>query len=183
MNLNELDLNNIGSWPLAARLVLVLVVFAALVGVGAYMDWTAQWEALEKEQKQEETLKSEFTAKLRKAVNLEAYKQQLADMEEEFGAMLRQLPSKAEIEALIEDFSQTGLASGLEFELFKRGSEQLQISMANWPYASGWSAPTMSLAASSVASRRCPESSHCTMLPLPRPVVVRPAMARMHSGS
>ena len=79
---------------------------------------------LQRAEKEEVTLKQEFESKQAKAVNLDAYKQQLKDIEESFGAMLRQLPSKTEVEGLLVDISQTGLASGIEFQLFKPEGEK-----------------------------------------------------------
>jgi type IV pilus assembly protein PilO len=124
VNLSDLDPNNPGSWPLPIRLAVVGVIFVAIVAAGWYLGWSAQIESLKQSEAKESELKLTYSAKLKKAVNLDAYEKQLEEMRKEFGAMLRQLPGKSEIEALIEDFSQTGLASGLEFELFKRGEEQ-----------------------------------------------------------
>ncbi len=111
--LNELDFSEIGEWPFIAKLIIVLIISIG-IGVGVYYyDTEKQYIRLEKEQKVETKLKREFEDKQAKAVNLEAYRQQLKEMEETFGAMLRQLPNKTEIPALIVDISQTGLAAGL----------------------------------------------------------------------
>lgn len=123
-DLNELDLSNIGAWPTAAKIVVIAIVCVGVGVAGFFLDIQKQIEKLERAEKQEMTLKQEFEGKQAKAVNLEAYKQQLKDIEESFGAMLRQLPSKTEVEGLLVDISQTGLASGIEFQLFKPQGER-----------------------------------------------------------
>lgn len=123
MNLNELDFENIGSWPLAARLGAVVIVFAIVVGGGFYyftQDTMAQLEAV---QAKEEPLKKEFKRKQGKAANLEAYKKQMVEMEKSFGSMLKQLPQKTEVADLLVEISQTGLSNNLEFSLFKPSGE------------------------------------------------------------
>lgn len=116
--LNELDFSNIGNWPGAVKAFLVLVLCVGL-GVGwYYYDTEEQLLGLEKVERKEQDLREEFERKQAKAVNLEKYKKQLEEMRESFGAMLRQLPNKTEVAALLVDVSQTGLAAGLEFELF-----------------------------------------------------------------
>ena len=123
INLNELDFSNIANWPLAARIVVIILIAVAVVGLGYWFDIKDQQLRLEKAEKKETELKSEFESKARKAANLEAYEQQLEEMRQSFGAMLRQLPNKTEVADLLVDVSQTGLASGLEFDLFKPGGE------------------------------------------------------------
>lgn len=124
IDLNELDLSNIGAWPTVAKAVVIVVVCVGVAVAGFFLDVKKQIEKLERAEKQEMTLKQEFESKQAKAVNLDAYKQQLKDIEESFGAMLRQLPSKTEVEGLLVDISQTGLASGIEFQLFKPQGER-----------------------------------------------------------
>jgi type IV pilus assembly protein PilO len=122
-DLNELDLSNIGDWPWPVKGVLVLILCIGL-GVGwYYMDAEALLLELEKAEKKELGLRKTFEEKQSKAVNLEKYKQQLAEMRQSFGSMLRQLPNKTEVAELLVDVSQTGLAAGLEFELFKPTGE------------------------------------------------------------
>ena len=122
--LQNLDPQNIGAWPLPVRIVVIAVVCAA-VGYGTWhYDVQPQLLALEKVEKEEITLKDTFEVKQRKAVNLNALKVQLAEMKQSFGDMIRQLPDKTEVAGLIVDISQTGLAAGLEFELFKPGKEK-----------------------------------------------------------
>lgn len=121
--LNELDFSNIGDWPMAVKLVLV-VILCALVGVGWYfLDTEDQYKELERVERIEQDLRTDFEAKQAKAANLEAYREQLAEMRESFGAMLRQLPNRTEVADLLVDVSQTGLAAGLEFELFQPQAE------------------------------------------------------------
>jgi type IV pilus assembly protein PilO len=121
--LNELDFRNVASWPWPARMVVIAIIFAAVIGLGYWLDIKDQGMRLEKAEQKESELRLSLEAKAKKAANLEAYEQQLAEMRESFGAMLRQLPNKTEVAELLVDISQTGLASGLEFELFKPQSE------------------------------------------------------------
>lgn len=123
INLNELDFSNIANWPLAARIVVIILIAVAVIGLGYWFDIKDQQLRLDKVEKKEAELKSEFETKARKAANLEAYEQQLEEMRQSFGAMLRQLPNKTEVADLLVDVSQTGLASGLEFDLFRPGAE------------------------------------------------------------
>jgi len=124
INLSELDLSNIGKWPTALKIAVIVIVCALVGGLIFYFDTQNQRNKLESAERQELSLKKEFEQKQAKAVNLEAYKQQLKDIEETFGAMLRQLPSKTEVEGLLVDISQTGLASGIQFQLFKPEQER-----------------------------------------------------------
>ena len=127
MNMNDLrnlDPNNIGSWPGLIKGVVLLLVCAAVLGAGYHFVVKDQITALEKVQGKEGDLKDVFEAKQRKAANLEPLKRQLAEMKQSFGAMLRLLPNRTEIEGLLVDISQSGLAAGLEFELFKPQAEQ-----------------------------------------------------------
>lgn len=117
--LRNLDLENPGSWPIAVKLVTVLVIIA-LISAGAwYFDWQHQMERLDRAKRKEAELKQQFEIKQKRAANLEAYEKQLAEMRRSFGAMLRQLPSRAEVSKLLVDVSQTGLSTGLKFDLFK----------------------------------------------------------------
>jgi len=122
-DLNELDINNIAGWPLPARIFVVAVVFVGVLGLGYWLDIKDQRINLEKVEAKELDLRRTFEVKAKKAANLAAYEQQLEEMKASFGAMLRQLPNKTEVAELLVDISQTGLASGLEFELFKPQAE------------------------------------------------------------
>ncbi len=122
-DLNELDLSNIANWPLPARIFVIALVFVGVLGAGYWLDIKDQRAQLEKSEHKEVTLRTTFEQRAQKAANLKAYEQQLAEMRESFGAMLRQLPNKTEVADLLVDISQTGLAAGLEFELFKPQAE------------------------------------------------------------
>jgi type IV pilus assembly protein PilO len=122
-DINELDINNIAGWPMPARAFVIALVFAGVLGLGYWLDIKDQRASLQQSEAKEQQLRQTFELKAKKAANLEAYEQQLAEMKESFGAMLRQLPNKTEVAELLVDISQTGLASGLEFELFKPQAE------------------------------------------------------------
>ena len=122
--LKTLDANDIGRWPLAFRAGVIAIVFVLILGLGVY--WTIiedKAPQLERAQSEEQTLRITFENKQRKAANYDAYKAQLAQMEQSFGTMLRQLPGKTEIPSLIVDISQTGLAAGLKEKLFQPQGE------------------------------------------------------------
>ncbi len=121
----DLDPNNIGNWPGPIKGIVILILCAALLGAGYWFDTKDQLVALESSQEKETELKRVFEIKQRKAANLEALREQLKDMKESFGNLLRLLPNKTEIEGLLVDISQSGLAAGLEFELFKPSAEQV----------------------------------------------------------
>lgn len=122
--LKSLDANDVGRWPLAFRAAVIFIVFAAVAGLGIY--WTIVQDKspqLQRAKADEDTLKITFENKQRKAANYDAYKAQLAQIEQSFGTMLRQLPGETEIPSLIVDISQTGLAAGLQEKLFQPQSE------------------------------------------------------------
>jgi type IV pilus assembly protein PilO len=118
--LKSLDANDIGRWPFVFRAGVIGIVFAVVVGMGVYFTIIEdKAPALERFQAEETTLRDVFVNKQRKAANYDAYKAQLAQMEQSFGTMLRQLPGETEIPSLIVDISQTGLAAGLQEKLFQ----------------------------------------------------------------
>lgn len=121
----DLDPNNIGNWPGPLKGVVILILCAALLGAGYWFDTKDQLVMLETSQKKETELKRVFEIKQRKAANLEPLREQLKEMKESFGNLLRLLPNKTEIEGLLVDISQSGLSAGLEFELFKPSAEQV----------------------------------------------------------
>jgi len=123
-DLNNLDPQNIGAWPLPIRMVVIAVVCAGIGYATFHYDINPQLLALEKVEEEEVTLRQTLDIKQKKAANLEALKEQLAEMKQSFGDMIRQLPDKTEVAGLIVDISQTGLAAGLTFELFKPGKEK-----------------------------------------------------------
>jgi type IV pilus assembly protein PilO len=133
IDINDLDFSNIANWPLAARIFAIILVAVAVLGLGYWFDIKDQQLRLDQAEKKEGELKSTFEAKARKAANLEAYEQQLEEMRQSFGAMLRQLPNKTEVADLLVDVSQTGLASGLEFDLFKPQAEMPRDFYAELP--------------------------------------------------
>ena len=122
IDLSSLDVNDIkkiGSAPTVVKAIVIILVCLIVAGLGIWLDTTKQLDALKAEEKKEADLKIVFDQKQAKAANLEAYTQQLDEMRRSFGALLRQLPNKTEIESLLTDISQTGIASGLEIEFFK----------------------------------------------------------------
>ena len=122
--LQSLDINDIGRWPLLFRALFVTLFFAVAAGAGLYfLVYEGQMPRLERAQQEEQELRKSFEQKQRKAANFNAYRDQLAEIERSFGTMLRQLPGKTEIPNLLVDISQTGLASGLQEELFQPSSE------------------------------------------------------------
>jgi type IV pilus assembly protein PilO len=121
-DLNNLDINDfkhIGTAPAIVKAFLIIFLCIVVAVAGYFLVTTPKLEELEKVEKEETTLKAVFDEKAAKAANLEAYKQQLDEMRQSFGALLRQLPNKTEIETLLTDISQTGISSGLEIDLFK----------------------------------------------------------------
>ena len=122
--LQSLDINDVGRWPLIFRAAVIAIVFVVVVGFGIY--WFIiqdKQPVLQRERATEETLRVTFENKQKKAANYDSYKAQLAQMEQQFGTMLRQLPGKTEIPSLIVDISQTGLAAGLQEKLFQPQAE------------------------------------------------------------
>ena len=122
--LRNLDTNDPGRWPLPFRVGAVALVFVAVVAAGIYM-FVIKDEVplLERAQNEELELRVQFEDKQRKAANFDAYRAQLADIERDFGAMLRQLPGQTEVPSLLVDIAQTGLGAGLEEQLFQPTGE------------------------------------------------------------
>ncbi len=118
-DLRRLDLKNIGSWPALPKLVTLLLALIATILVSYFVDWQYQIEKIDASSRKETVLRDSFLNKKRQAIDLEAYRQQLRDIEKSFGALLKQLPSKSEMDALLTDINQAGLGRGLQFELFK----------------------------------------------------------------
>ena len=133
IDLNNLDVNNIGSWPAPLRAIVIVLLCGVILFLGYYLDISDQLLTLEQEQAREQTLKTAFEKKQAKAANLDAYKQQMKEMERTFGALLQQLPGKTEIAELLVDVSHAGIQSGLEFELFKPGAENPKEFYAELP--------------------------------------------------
>ena len=118
ISLNELTLENIGSWPKHAKVMALLFVAFFILGGGYWAFLRYQLETLDAASMREITLKKEFEATQQKAVNLPLYRAQLTQIEKELGTMLRELPNQTEIPGLLEDISKTGVTSGLKFDLF-----------------------------------------------------------------
>ena len=133
MNLEDLDLTNVARWPAAARAVVILFMMGSIIFLGYWFHTKDQIQELHETRQIETDLRLIFEKKSEQATNLEAYEQQLEEMRESFGAMLRQLPNKTEVADLLVDISQTGLASGLEFELFKPENENPKEFYAELP--------------------------------------------------
>jgi type IV pilus assembly protein PilO len=132
--LRGLDPNDPGRWPIGVRVSTVLLLFLIAASAGYwYFVWKAKRPELLEARAKETELWSTLETKARKAANLQAYKEQLAEMEKSFGAMLRQLPNKTEVPNLLVDISQTGLAAGLEEKLFQPQGENRKDFYAELP--------------------------------------------------
>jgi type IV pilus assembly protein PilO len=132
---NNIDIQNAGNLPLPVKLVLLAVVFLLIVAAGYWFMWRPATEELDRARAKEVELKDLFTQKKRQSVNLEAYKQQMVDIERTFGALLKQLPDRSQMDALLTDINQVGLEKGMEFELFKPGQEIIGDFYAELPIA------------------------------------------------
>jgi type IV pilus assembly protein PilO len=126
IDISELDINNLGSWPLAVKVVAATLVMALVMAVGYFFYIQDLEDQLQAARTNEGTLKEQFSNKAFQAANLQPYKVQMAEMENTFGALLRQLPSDTEVPGLLEDITRTGLGSGLEFEEIKLLPEAAQ---------------------------------------------------------
>ena len=120
----RLNIRDIGNWPILPKLMVLGALFVAIIAAGAFLDWKDQYETLEKTQGEEQTLRGQYTEKKAKAINFDAYRQQLAEVEQSFGALVKQLPNRSEIDALLTDINQAGLGRGLVFELFKPAAQE-----------------------------------------------------------
>lgn len=116
VDFGDLDVNNIGSWPGAVKVLLMVVLFALVIGVGYSMHITGKQAKLESAAAEEERLKKEYRDKAAQAANLDAYLKQKQEMEAAFGALLRQLPSDTEVPGLIEDITRTAVDNELTIE-------------------------------------------------------------------
>lgn len=132
-DLNKLDIKTVADWPLGAKLGLLGVLFALVVAAGWWFLWSPALESLEESKAREDELKSVYVTKKGQAINLDAYEKQLADIKQSFGALLKQLPNKQEMDALITDVNQAGLGRGLQFELFRPGAESKKEFYAEMP--------------------------------------------------
>jgi len=131
-----LDPKRIGSAPILVKLGVMLVVLLLIIGASWYFDWQDQLDRIQSETSKEEGLRKTFLEKKAEAVNLPAYQKQLEDIEKQFGALLKQLPGKSEMDALLTDINQAGLGRGLQFELFRpAGGETRREFYAELPIA------------------------------------------------
>jgi type IV pilus assembly protein PilO len=126
VNLSELDVNNLGAWPAPVKVIAGFLLLIAVLALGYNFHLKDLQDQLERKRGEEASLKQQFETKAFQAANLEAYRQQMVEMEQSFGALLRQLPSDTEVPGLLEDITRTGLGSGLEFEEIKLQPEVTQ---------------------------------------------------------
>ena len=121
-----LDPKRIGSAPIVVRLSVLVIALVLIVAAGWYFLWQNQLDQINAEKVKEEQLRTTFLDKKKQAIDLPAYRKQLEDIEKQFGALLKQLPGKSEMDALLTDINQAGLGRGLQFELFKPASGEIQ---------------------------------------------------------
>ena len=129
-NLNPKD---VGAWPLVPRVSVLLGLFALVLLAGWWFVWSDQLDALAARQQDELKLREEYVAKKSQAVNLDLYTQQLSEIDRSFGALLKQLPNKSEVESLLIEINQSGMGRGLQFDLFKPGQEIVKDFYAELP--------------------------------------------------
>ena len=122
--LRRLNIRDAGNWPLLPKIAVLVAIFLGIVVAGLFLDWKDQWEALGKAEQVEVGLKTQYTEKKKRAINFDLYVQQLNEVEQSFGALVKQLPNRSEIDALLTDVNQAGLGRGLQFELFKPAAQE-----------------------------------------------------------
>ncbi len=128
------DLNrDVGAWPLVPRVTVLLGLFLAILVAGWWFYWGEQLDSLTREQETEGQLREEYVSKKTQAVNLDLYLARLNEIDRSFGALLKQLPNKSEVEALLVEINQAGMGRGLQFDLFKPGPEQIKDFYAELP--------------------------------------------------
>jgi len=115
----NLDTRDPGAWPPLPKAMLLIGLLVGIVALGYFLDWQEQMESLEAGRAQEVKLKEQYVSKQRQAVNLDLYRQQLREIDSSFGALLKQLPNRSQMDALLVDINQAGLGRGLQFELFR----------------------------------------------------------------
>jgi type IV pilus assembly protein PilO len=118
-DIRRLNIRDAGNWPLIPKIVILSAIVIVIVAAGALLDSKDQYDALDTAQQEEVKLKEQYSSKKAKAINFELYVQQLKEVEQSFGALVKQLPNRSEIDALLTDINQAGLGRGLQFELFK----------------------------------------------------------------
>lgn len=122
-DLNNLNMKDLANASMSVKLAVLAVAFVVLVFLGYWLVWRDEMAQIDTSKQEEMSLRDSFMTKKRQAVNLDIYKQQLTDIDHSFGALLKQLPNKSQMDALLSDINQAGLGRGLQFELFKPGSE------------------------------------------------------------
>lgn len=132
-DLNNIDLKDLANAPVAVRAGVLAGAFVLALVLGYWLVLSSQFTALSAARKQEQTLKDTFMDKKRQAINLDAYRKQLVEINHSFGALLRELPNRSEMDALLSDINQAGLGRGLKFELFKPGTESIKDFYAELP--------------------------------------------------
>lgn len=125
-DLNNLNIKDIANWPILPKALAMLAVFVGILFAGYWFEWSAQLAELDAAQQNEVTLRETFLNKKKQAINLDTYKRQLKEIEQSFGALLKQLPNKSEMDALLTDINQAGLGRGLQFDLFKPAPNETQ---------------------------------------------------------
>lgn len=118
-DLKRMDFKDVANWPAAFQLLVLFLVTGIVIVLGYFAVWSSQFDELEAGHQREEELKTQFLDKKQRAVNLEAYKNQLAEIKETFEVLLKQLPRKSEMESLLTEINQSGVGRGLQFDLFK----------------------------------------------------------------
>lgn len=124
-DLKNINPRNPGSWPWMAKLIACIAICIAVLIAGFVLDWQGQMEILRNAKQEENKLKEAFLVKKKQAINLDIIKKQLTETQQSFGALLKQLPNKSEMDALLTDINQAGLGRGLQFDLFRPGAEKV----------------------------------------------------------
>ncbi|WP_286221853.1 type 4a pilus biogenesis protein PilO [Marinobacter apostichopi] len=132
-DINDLDVNNAGIWPAPIKAIVVLIIVGLIVGGGYWFFIKDQYMTLERVEKTEQDLRQKYEQKAYQVANLEVFKAQMAEMEETFGALVRQLPSETEVPGLLEDITNTALGSGLSLQEVKLQAEQRRDFYAELP--------------------------------------------------
>lgn len=132
-SIQELDMENLGSWPTPVKLIAAILVFMGVVAGLYFFNVQGKYSELDRQKGSEKELMTQYESKAFKAQNLDQYRKQLTDMEQVFSALLEQLPKDTEVPALLEDITHTGLGSGLEFKKIKLGNEAVKEFYAELP--------------------------------------------------
>ena len=132
-DINKLSFKDIGVWPVPIKVVAMALFFAALLLGGYWFLWKDQIDSLDQSRQEEQKLRAEYLDKKKQALNLDLYREQVKEIEQAFGALVRQLPNKSEMDALLTDINQAGLGRGLEFDLFKPSPETMRDFYAELP--------------------------------------------------